>query len=116
MTAVTMFGISDKKDLVICELITYRIADKLNYDVKNDLTRNHISKKNNYELDEYSRAKALGYYSMIKDRLFVFNDKLPEYDLPKIMERISISDFETLFRDIYYSARRIAGGGVKENG
>ena len=40
------FQVTDRKNLSILELITYRIVDRLNYEVKNDLTRNHTVKKN----------------------------------------------------------------------
>lgn len=42
---VRKFNVTDKKNIAIIELITYRIVDRLNYEVKNDLTRNHITKK-----------------------------------------------------------------------
>lgn len=108
-TALNTFEFKDPKDLVIMELITYRIVDRLCYDVKNDLTRNHITKKTQYELEQYTRAKARGYSTLIRDRLFIFNDKLPDFDLPKIMEVIQPMEIETLFKDIYFSARRIVG-------
>lgn len=108
-TAMQTFDFQDKKDIVIMELITYRIVDRINFEVKNDLTRNHISSKSNYELEQYARAKARGYAAMIKDRLFIFNDKLPDFTLPMIMEIIQPQDIEIIFKDIYYSARRISG-------
>lgn len=99
----------DDKSKEILELITYRIADRLNYDVRNDLTRNHIAKKSTEELRQYSIAKANGYYYMIYDRLYNLNGKLPEYNLPKLLEKLSISEIEALFFEIYSSAQRIAG-------
>ena len=68
-TGVSTFKFQDEKDLNILELITYRIIDRMNYDIKNDLTRNHITKKTTIELEQYTRAKARGYFSMIQDRL-----------------------------------------------
>ena len=106
---VQKFKITDKKDKDIMELISYRIIDRLNYDVKNDLTRNHIIYKTNYQLEEYTRAKSRGYYSLIKNRLYNSNEKLPDYNLPEIMEEITENDIEKFFRDVYFSARRIAG-------
>lgn len=105
---IACFGFSGK-DLIIFELITYRIIDRLNYDVKNDLTRNHITHKTNYELEQYTRAKARGYYSLIKDRFYTSNAALPANNLPEIMEKIPLTEVEELFKDIYFSARRIAG-------
>ncbi len=107
---VRKFNVTDKKNIAIIELITYRIVDRLNYEVKNDLTRNHITKKTNQELEQYTRAKARAYYSLIKDRLYMCNAYLQEYDLPGIMEDINLNTIETIFKDIYYAARRIAGG------
>lgn len=108
---VMKFDLQDQKDVEILELITYRIADRLNYDVRNDLTRNHITKKNDDELREYSDAKAKGYYFMMYDRLYNMNNKLPNYELPKILDDLSESEIRSIFYDIYYSARSIAGGG-----
>ena len=51
------FEIKDQKDIEILELITYRIADRLCYDVRNDLTRNHITKKNDDELIQEETKK-----------------------------------------------------------
>lgn len=78
------FNITDKKDLIIWELSTYRVAERLNYDMKNDLTRNHITKKSDSELFAYSDSKAEAYMAQITDRLYMLNAFLPEYDLPKI--------------------------------
>lgn len=114
-TGVSLFEFNDEKDLNVLELITYRIIDRMNYDVKNDLTRNHIVKKSTIELEQYTMAKARGYFSMIQDRLYVYNRYLPEHNLPAIMERIPRTDVETLLKDVYFSARRIAGGGVEVN-
>lgn len=114
-SGVMKFEIKDQKDIEILELITYRIADRLCYDVRNDLTRNHITKKNDEELKEYSDAKAKGYYFMMYDRLYNLNSKLPNFDLPKILDDISESEIRNIFYDIYFSARSIAGGG-KING
>lgn len=109
-TGNKIFELSDRKDSEILELISYRIVDRLNYDIRNDLTRNHITKKTETELREYSDAKAKGYFYMVKDRLFIFNGKLPEIDLSKIMHTITLKDFENIFYDIYSAARNIAGG------
>lgn len=111
VTGISLFGIKDSKELEIFELITYRIADRLNYDVRNDLTRNHITKKTDDELKKYSHAKAEGYYYMIYDRLFNMNSKLPEYNLPSILDKIPINEFDQTFEEIYFAARNIAGGG-----
>lgn len=107
---VSKLDITDQKDLEILELITYRIADRLNYDVRNDLTRNHITKKNDDQLHEYSDAKAKGYYFMMYDRLYNMNSRLPNYELPKILDEISEAEIRNIFYDIYFSARSIAGG------
>lgn len=114
-TAEDLFKLEDKKDRDIMELISYRIIDRLNYDVKNDLTRNHIIYKTNYQLEEYTRAKSRGYYSLIKNRLYAANEKLPEFNLPEIMDRIPLNEIEKFFRDVYFSARRIAGQYLESN-
>ena len=72
-TSLKTFHIEDRQQMNVAELLTYRIADRLNYEVKNDLTRNHIVKKTNTELEQYTRAKARAYYSLIKDRLYIYN-------------------------------------------
>lgn len=113
---VEQLNIQDYKDIEIFELITYRIADRLNYDVRNDLTRNHITKKSDEELKEYSNAKAKGYYYMMYDRLYNMNSRLPNYELPKALELIPESEIKSIFYEIYHSARSIAGveGGKNE--
>lgn len=99
----------DEKDLAILELITYRITDRLNYDMKNDLTRNHIVKKSDKDLISYADSKADAYIMQIKDRLFMLNDKLRGYDLPSIMDEIPESWFKDFYRKIYFRCRDIAG-------
>jgi regulatory protein YycI of two-component signal transduction system YycFG len=104
-----MFNIKDEKDKTILEMITYRISDRLNYELKNDFTRNHIVNKSNYELEQYANAKSKAYYRLITEKLYLFNEKLPNYELPKIMDNISFDDAKKLFTDIYFSGRDIAG-------
>lgn len=113
-TGLKLFNIQDEKDKIILEMITYRISDRLNYELKNDFTRNHILNKSNYELELYANAKAKAYYRLVKEKLYMFNQKLPNYDLPKIMDEISFDDTKKLFTDIYFSGRDIAGKQLKE--
>ena len=113
-TGLKLFNIKDAKDKTILEMITYRISDRLNYELKNDFTRNHIVNKSNYELEQYANAKAKAYYRLVTEKLYLFNDKLPNYELPKIMEQISFEDTKKLFTDIYFSGRDIAGTQIKE--
>lgn len=104
-----LFNITDQQEKNILELITYRIADRINYELKNDFTRNHIISKSNYELELYSNAKSKGYYTLVREKLYMHNNRLPNYDLPKIMTKISFEEANKLFTDIYFSARAIAG-------
>ena len=113
-TGLKIFNIQDEKDKTILEMITYRISDRLNYELKNDFTRNHIINKSNYELELYANAKAKAYYRLITEKLYMFNSKLPDYELPKIMDEISFDDTKKLFSDIYFSGRDIAGKLIKE--
>lgn len=113
-TGLNLFNIKDSKDKTILEMITYRISDRLNYELKNDFTRNHIVNKSNFELEQYANAKAKAYYRLITEKLYMFNEKLPAYDLPKIMDEISFDDTKKLFTDIYFSGRDIAGKQIKE--
>ena len=113
-TGLKLFNIKDDKDKTILEMITYRISDRLNYELKNDFTRNHIVNKSNYELEQYANAKAKAYYRLIAEKLYMFNEKLPAYELPKIMDEISFDDTKKLFTDIYFSGRDIAGKQIKE--
>lgn len=110
---IELFDIQNDQEKIIFELITYRIADRLNYELKNDFTRNHITNKTDYELNLYADAKSKAYYSLIKERLYVFNQKLPRYNLPSIMKNITLDETKSLFKDIYFSARGIAGAMVK---
>lgn len=99
----------NEKDQDILELITYRITDRMNYDIKNDLTRNHITKKSDKDLISYSDGKADAYIMQIKDRLFMLNSKLRGCDLPSIMDEIPESWFKDFYRKIYFRCRDIAG-------
>jgi hypothetical protein len=104
------FHITDQTELFILEDIARLIEGRLNYEVKNDLTRNHITEKDDAELLKYSEAKAIGYYHAVQASLFAYNIQLPNYDLPKILTYISIEDYKNLFNEIYFNARQIAGG------
>lgn len=115
-TAISLFNITDVKDRTILELITYRICDRLNYELKNDFTRNHITNKSDFELEQYSTAKAKGYYELIKERMYVLNHQLPDYDLVELINTIPPDDIKNLFKDIYFSARGIAGYNPKNGG
>lgn len=113
-TGKTIFNITDTRDLFLLEDITHLIESKLNYEVKNDLTKNHITEKSDYELTMYSEAKAHGYYNSVKASFYYYNSQLPEYNLPDIMENITVEDFIKTFKAIYFGACKIAGG--KQNG
>ena len=104
------FKITDQAELFILEDVAKLIEGKLNYEVKNDLTRNHITEKDDAELTRYSEAKAIGYYHAVKASLFTYNIQLPNYDLPMILNNISVEDYKSLFKEIYFNARKIAGG------
>lgn len=106
---IKKYGFTDKKDYDLFTLITRSISDRLNYEVKNDLTRNHIIFKSDKELTDYSEGKARGYYSLIKDRLYTLNDCLPDVNLPAIMDEIPLLELEKFFKEVYFSARKIAG-------
>lgn len=109
----TKFNITDTIELFLLEDIAHLIESKLNYEVKNDLTRNHITEKDDFELQKYSDAKAVGYYRSVKASLYSYNVQLPAYDLPKILDYISIDDYKNLFNELYFNARKIAGVGSK---
>ena len=108
-TGVKLFNIQDEKNKTIFELITYRIADRLNYELKNDFTRNHISNKTDYELEQYANAKSKAYYGLVTEKLYSLNLKLPEYNLPEIMQHLPLEETKKLFFDIYSSGRDIVG-------
>ena len=103
------FNITDQVELFILEDIAHLIEGKLNFEVKNDLTRNHITEKGDLELTKYSEAKATGYYQSVKASLYQYNVQLPKYDLPAIMNDITIDTFKNLFTELYFNARKIAG-------
>lgn len=105
-----IFDITDQQELFMLEDIARLIEGKLNYEVKNDLTRNHITEKCDVELQRYSDAKASGYYHAVKANLYSYNVQLPKYNLPEIMETITLSDYKRIFSEIYFNARKIAGG------
>jgi hypothetical protein len=103
------FNLTKKTDLFLLEDITHLIEGKLNYEVKCDLTRNHITEKNDIELKNYSDGKAQGYYNMVLTDLYEYNDQLPNINLPEIMTEISIDDYREIFENIYRTAKKIAG-------
>lgn len=109
-TGRSMFNITNQTELFILEDISHLIEGKLNYEVKNDLTRNHITEKGDLELQKYSDAKATGYYNSVKASLYQYNVQLPKYDLPGIMTNITLDEFKHLFNELYFNARKIAGG------
>lgn len=104
------FNITNQAELFILEDIAHLIEGKLNYEVKNDLTRNHITEKDDLELTKYSDAKAVGYYRCVNANLYQYNIQLPNYELPLILKDISIDDYKRLFSELYFNARKIAGG------
>ena len=109
-TGKNKFNIKDEQELFILEDIAHLIEGKLNYEVKNDLTRNHITEKTDLELQKYSDAKAIGYYRSVKANLYTYNIQLPKYDLPQILNDIPVDDYVKKFEEIYFNARKIAGG------
>lgn len=104
------FKITEQTELFILEDIAHLIEGKLNYEVKNDLTRNHITEKTELELQKYSDAKATGYYRSVKANLYTYNIQLPKYDLSEIMNEIGMDEYKHLFNELYFNARKIAGG------
>lgn len=110
-TGKRVFKINDQQELFLLEDISRLIEGKLNYEVKNDLTRNHITEKNDLELQKYSDAKATGYYHAVEANLYTYNIQLPNYNLPEIMKHITLDDYKHIFSRIYFDARKIAGGG-----
>lgn len=104
------FKISEQTELFILEDIAHLIEGKLNYEVKNDLTRNHITEKSELELMKYSDAKATGYYRSVKANLYSYNIQLPKYDLSEVMDEISMDSYKQLFLELYSNAKKIAGG------
>jgi hypothetical protein len=109
-----LFKITDQTELFILEDIAHLIEGKLNYEVKNDLTRNHITEKGDLELTKYSDAKATGYYRSVKANLYTYNVQLPQYDLPHILDSISIDEYKRIFSELYFNARKIAGVGGEQ--
>lgn len=107
-TGLSEFNFKSTQEKIIFELLTFRLQDRINYEVKNDLTRNHITNKTDFELEQYSRSKSKAYYSLIKEKLFLYQEKLPGYDLPIILEKFSQEEFFKFFKDIYFSARGLA--------
>lgn len=97
------------KDKIILDLITYRIIDRVNAEIKDDFRRNHLANKSDPELEKYADAKANAYYNLIRDKLFFHNDKIPQCDLPSILSSIPAGEVRGIFRDIYTSGRAMAG-------
>ena len=108
-TGRRIFNITNQMELFLLEDIAHLIENRLNYETRNDLTRNHITEKSDLELTKYSDSKAAGYYAAVCAELFRLNVQLPKYDLPEIMNHITLDDYKRLFSEIYFSARKIAG-------
>ncbi len=108
-TGRRIFNITNQMELFLLEDIAHLIENRLNYETRNDLTRNHITEKSDLELTKYSDSKAAGYYAAVCAELYRLNIQLPNYDLPEIMKHISLDEYKRLFGEIYFSARKIAG-------
>ncbi len=108
-TGRRIFNITNQMELFLLEDIAHLIENRLNYETRNDLTRNHITEKSDLELTKYSDSKAAGYYAAVCAELYRLNIQLPDYDLPEIMKHISLDEYKRLFGEIYFSARKIAG-------
>lgn len=106
---LNLFNFKTEQEKIIFELLTFRIADRLVYELKNDFTRNHILNKTDYELEQYARSKSKAYYCLIKEKLSIYTEKLPNYDLIKVIDEIPMDDIYGLFKDIYYAGRGIVG-------
>lgn len=104
-----MFDITDQTELFLLEDISKIIESKLNYEVKNDLVKNHITEKDDTQLTMYSEAKATGYYHSVTAMLYAMNVQLPKYNLPDIMNEFTLAEFNSIFKQIYFSAKNIAG-------
>ncbi|MGP1459233.1 MAG: hypothetical protein ACTTKL_07970 [Treponema sp.] len=108
-TGRRIFNITNQMELFLLEDIAHLIENQLNYETRNDLTRNHITEKSDLELTIYSDSKATGYYAAVCAELYRLNIQLPDYDLPEIMNHITLDEYKRIFKEIYFSARRIAG-------
>lgn len=102
------FGIVEAEELFLLEDIARLIECKINYEVKCDLTRNHISEKGDLELTKYAEAKAIGYCRAVQTGLYDFNVQLPRYNLPDLMKYVTQDEYKKLFEEIYFTARKIA--------
>lgn len=75
-----------------------------------DLVRNHIVKKTESELYEYTQAKSEMYYLKVRSFLDEYNIDLPEYDFMKIMEKIPQTYFYETYAKVYRSAKQLSLG------
>lgn len=75
-----------------------------------DLVRNHIIKRNDAELKEYTQAKSDIYYTLVKTLLSEKNSKLPRFSLPKLLDNFSDREFYEIYYKAYLNARRLSSG------
>ena len=75
-----------------------------------DLVRNHIVKRNEQELKEYTAAKAEIYYKMVQSILSECNDEIPRFSLPSLLDNIPESEFYELYYKAYLNAKRLSSG------
>lgn len=75
-----------------------------------DLVRNHIAKRNEAELKEYTEAKAEIYYLSVQAMLSDFNKDLPRFNLTSLLDNISQREFYDLYYKAYLNAKRLSSG------
>ena len=75
-----------------------------------DLVRNHIAKRTESELKEYTEAKSEIYYLSVQAMLSEFNHDLPRFNLTSLLDNISQREFYDLYYKAYLNAKRLSSG------
>lgn len=75
-----------------------------------DLVRNHIVKKTESELREYSSAKADIYYMSVQAILSRYNHEIERFNLSDLLMNIPQEEFDRLYFKAYLNAKKLSIG------
>lgn len=109
-TSEKTFVNQDLLERAYLDLLFKYISSTLLEQFRLDLVRNHIVKKTESELKEYSEAKAEIYRSMVMAILSKHNSDLPNLPLIELLNDLSTKDFFDVYYKAYLNAKRLSVG------
>lgn len=105
-----MFVNQDLLERAYLDLLFKYISSVLLEQFRLDIVRNHIVKKTESELKEYSEAKAEIYHSMVKAVLSKHDSDIPTFCIIDLMDNITVKDFYEVYYKAYLNAKRLSVG------